>query len=227
MRIGIFGGSFDPPHVGHLLLAVDALEAMALDRVVFVPAARQPLKSRQPVAADHRLAMLRHMVGDDRRFAVDAVETDRGGLSFTVDTLRHFRAQDPEASLVLLLGADAAALLPQWRDPAAVLSLARLAVWQRDDRTAATLPAEVHAMAARGAGEPIALSARRLDVSSTEIRARLASGRSVRGFVPDPVAGYIAAHGLYAGPAAPAGPETPAGGPSGAAGVHDARSERT
>jgi nicotinate-nucleotide adenylyltransferase len=227
VRIGVFGGSFDPPHVGHLLLAVDAVEALALDRLVFVPAAQQPLKASVPEAAAHRLAMVRLLAGDDPRLAVDAVETDRGGLSFTVDTLRHFRASYPAASLLLLLGADAAALLPQWREPATVLALARLAVWQREDRTAASLPPEVRALSLRGAGEPIALSTRRLDVSSTEVRARLAAGRTVRGFVPDAVADYIAAHGLYAGTAGPAAADTQADAPPRRAGFHDARSDRT
>lgn len=215
MRVGVFGGSFDPPHVGHLVLASDAVEQLELDRLILVPAAQQPLKPVSGAAAAHRVAMVRALVGDDPRFAVDTVETERGGLSYTVETLRHLRAVFPEASLWLLLGTDAAALLPQWREPEAVLALARLAVWSRVDRTAESLPGAVATMAARGAGAPIALTTRRMDVSSTEIRDRLAAGRSIRGFVPEAVGAYIAAHGLYAA------------GSAGTGGSHDDGSDGT
>ena len=115
MRIGIFGGTFDPPHLGHWLAAVDAAEALALDEVVWVPAAQQPLKAGVSSAdAAHRLAMAQLMVQGDGRFRVDAVELERGGLSFTVDTLRAYRERFPEAALFLLLGSDAAASLPKW-----------------------------------------------------------------------------------------------------------------
>jgi nicotinate-nucleotide adenylyltransferase len=198
VRIGIFGGSFDPPHVGHLILASDAVEALALDRLLFVPAARQPLKDGSTANAAHRAAMVRLLAGDDPRFGVETVEIERGGLSFTVDTLRQLRGLFPGASLLLVLGTDAAALLPQWREAEAVVSMAQLVVLSRDGHSVGMLPEAVALMAARGAGTPIPLATRRLDISSTEIRERLAAGRSVRGFVPEAVAAYIAAHGLYA-----------------------------
>lgn len=196
MRLGIFGGSFDPPHVGHLLAALDVLETVPLDRLLFVPTAQQPLKGAAHASAAHRVAMLQAAARFDPRFGVDPVETLRPGLSFTADTLRHFRAVQPAASLFLLLGADAAALLAQWREPEVVLALARLVVVERDG--AAPLPDAVEDMARRGAGAPIRLAGRRVDVSSTEIRARVAKGLPVRGFVPDAVAEYLAATGLYA-----------------------------
>jgi nicotinate-nucleotide adenylyltransferase len=195
VRLGIFGGSFDPPHVGHLLAAHDAVAHAGLDQLVWVPAAQQPLKPGGHAAPAHRLEMVRRMVGDLPQFRVDPVETARPGLSFTVDTLRHFREQAPEASLFLVLGADAVALLPSWREPDTVLALARLVVVSRGQDAA--VPPAVDDMARRGAGTPIPLPARRVDVSSTEIRARLAQGLSVRGFVPDAVAAYLAATGLY------------------------------
>lgn len=187
-RIGIFGGTFDPPHTGHLLLALDALDHLALDRLVLVPAARQPLK--QGVAMTdpaHRLAMVQALASADPRFIVDASEVGRGGLSYTVDTVRALRAAHPDAELILVMGADTAATLPQWREPEALSLLVQVAV------------------AGRGA-EPVRLPAgfraqpfptRRVDISATEVRARVAAGRSIRGFVPDAVAEYIAAHGLY------------------------------
>lgn len=188
MRIGIFGGTFDPPHTGHLLVASDAFEALHLDRLLFVPAAAQPLKSAIAASPADRLAMVELLVGDDPRFAVDPLEIDRGGLSFTVDTLRALHERwkaDGALALILLLGTDAAATLPQWREPDAVTSLADVVVLRRAGGPEA--PASVGRV----------IETRRVDVSSTEIRARVLAGRSIRGFVPAPVAAYIEGRRLY------------------------------
>ena len=188
MRLGIFGGTFDPPHVGHLLAAVDAVEQLELDRLVLVPAAVQPLKTNQVrTPAEHRLAMTRLLVAGDERFGVDPMEIERTGLSFSVDTLAAFAERHPAAERFFLVGADVLRTFDRWRDPARVLELATLVVLTRDAGDGGpVLPA--------GA---LRLPTRRVDVSSTEIRARAAAGRSLRGFVPEPVAAYIAAHGLY------------------------------
>ena len=167
-----------------------AYEALALDRVLFVPAAGQPLKSAIMASPADRLAMVELLVAGDPRFTADPIEIERGGLSFTVDTLRalHDRwKSDGALALVLLLGADAAATLPQWREPAAVASLAEVVVLRR--------------FLAGGAVNPPALGraidTRCVDVSSTEIRARVRAGQSIRGFVPEPVAAYIEGRRLY------------------------------
>jgi nicotinate-nucleotide adenylyltransferase len=186
VRIGIFGGTFDPPHLGHWLAAVDAAEALSLDQVVWIPAAQQPLKASVVSAGpSHRLAMTRLAVEGDARFVADPVELERGGMSYTVETLRAVRERNPDAALFLLLGMDAAAQLPKWREPEAIRTLAEIVVLTRG-----------------GAAVPLAegvrvISTRRVDISATEIRARVAAGRSIRGFVTDTVAAYIAAHGLY------------------------------
>lgn len=186
MRVGIFGGTFDPPHLGHFLAATDAADALALDRVIWVPAAQQPLKAEgMAAAATHRMAMVQAAVAGDPRFEADALELERGGLSFTVETLWTFRDRFPDAALFLLLGMDAAALLPKWREPETVRALADVVVLTRAGE-GASLPAGV-----------TPLPTRRVDLSATEIRERVAAGRSIRGFVPDAVAAYIAAHGLY------------------------------
>jgi nicotinate-nucleotide adenylyltransferase len=171
-RVGIFGGTFDPPHVGHLLVALDALDLLALDRVVFVPAATQPLKESQPSEASsaHRLAMTELMIGDEPSLVVDPIEVVRGGLSFTVDTLRTMADRSPDDERVLLVGSDVASTLAQWREPEEIKRLANVTVIPRG---------------------------RRIDVSSTEIRARVREGRSIRGFVTDSVRVYIETHGLY------------------------------
>ena len=162
MRIGLFGGTFDPPHVGHLLAASDAYEALNLDRVVWVPAAGQPLKSAIVASPADRLAMVERLIDGDPRFAVDPIEIERGGLSFTVDTLRALHERwkaDSSVALVLLLGADAAATLPQWREPEAVASLAEIVVLRRGESGGPGGP--------DGAVMGSAIDTRRVDVSST------------------------------------------------------------
>lgn len=190
MRLGILGGTFDPPHLGHLLVAVDATERLTLDRLAFVPAAMQPLKADGSGASgEQRLAMVRLMVAGDPRFTVDPIEMERGGLSYSVETLASYAERFGAAERFFLVGADVLRTFDQWREPERVLGLATLVVLTRgdgSDRGDRPLPT--------GA---VRLPGRRVDVSSTEIRGRVAAGRSLRGFVPEPVADYIATHGLY------------------------------
>ena len=210
MRLGIFGGTFDPPHVGHLLAASDAIEHLELDRLVFVPAATQPLKvGRGAAPATHRLAMVGLTVGNDPRLETDPVEVDRDGLSYTVDTLRDFARRYPAAERYFLVGADVLASFAQWRDPQTVLDLATLAVLTRrtdggagEATREATRVDEQRHNAASSLVDELArrstrVPTRRIDVSSTEIRDRVRSGRSIHGFVTDTVGEYITAHGLY------------------------------
>jgi nicotinate-nucleotide adenylyltransferase len=189
VRIGLLGGSFDPPHNGHLLAASDAFEALPLDRLVFIPTSVQPLKAHQAAApSEHRLAMVRLLIGDDRRFGVDSVEIDRGGLSYTVETLSAFTAQMPSAELFWLVGADVVRSFAKWREPERITELATVVVLERTDEAPdlASMP-----------GSPRRLATRRVDISSTEVRRRVKEGKSIRGFVPDAVADYIAAERLY------------------------------
>ena len=164
-----------------------------------MPAAAQPLKhteadARTPAPAEARLAMVRALVAGDPRFAVDALELERGGVSYTVDTLETVAARDPGAARFLLVGADVPASFHRWRDPLRVRSLAQLVVLVRavdgGEPTAA-------ALAAVPGGAPRLLATRRVDVSSTELRARAAAGRPLRGFVPDAVAAIIRDGSLY------------------------------
>jgi nicotinate-nucleotide adenylyltransferase len=188
VRVGLFGGTFDPPHVGHLLAAVDAYEALSLDRLIFVPAAVQPLKVGQVTAGpDARLAMVRLLVEGDARFGVDPIEIARTGLSYTVDTLRSYAEREPGAERFLLVGADVLASFDRWREPDEVLRLARLAILTRAGE----------GLSAKPPAGAITLATRRVDVSSTEIRARVRAGKSIRGFVPEGVAVYVATAGLY------------------------------
>ena len=200
MRLGIFGGTFDPPHVGHLLAAVDAFEALALDQLVFVPAALQPLKAGvRPADGEQRLAMVRALVEGDPRFSVDPIEIARAGLSYTVETLTEYERRHPGAERFFLVGADAVAAFARWREPGRVLRLARLVVLHRAVEDADRMSGDELAALATEPGtlSPLVLETRRVDVSSTEVRARVRAGLSIRGFVPDAVAAHIERSGLY------------------------------
>ena len=195
-RLGIFGGTFDPPHTGHLLAATDAAEVLELDRLWFVPNAVQPLKGAGQGSPVDRLEMVRRLVGNDSRFAVDPLEIEREGPSYTVDTACAFAERYPDATRFLLIGADVTATFDKWREPARILELVKIIVLHRlEDRRGS-----------EGGGPGLAdnllagarwLQTRRIDISSTEIRRRVQTRKSIRGFVPDAVAEYIAAAGLY------------------------------
>lgn len=180
------GGTFDPPHVGHLLIAVDAVEQLALDRLVFIPTAEQPLKlGAVRATAAQRLAMVKLLVADDPRFVVDSIEIERAGLSYSVDTLAEYARREPDAERFFIVGADVMRTFDRWKEPARVLTLATLVILTRDEGDV-----DVPAGAVR-------IASRRIDISSTEVRARAAADRSLRGFVPDRVADYIASERLY------------------------------
>ena len=188
MRLGVYGGSFDPPHVGHLLVASDAADALELDCVLWVPTAVQPLKTDADAAPpDARLAMVAAAVEGDARFGVSAIEIERGGLSYTVETLATFAGEHPDAELFLLIGMDSVATFSRWREPDRIMELARVAVLQRaTDAVAPPVPEGMRVV-----------TARRVDVSSTEVRERVRAGKPIRGFVPEAVAREIERAGLY------------------------------
>ena len=181
-RVGVFGGTFDPVHVGHLAIANEALDELALDRVYFVPARRSPLKQEGPVAsAEDRLAMLTAAIADEPRFRVSPAELDREGPSFTVDTLEALRG---EGELFLILGSDAYADFQRWREPARIKGLATIVLAARPG--APNAPQGVRML-----DSPL------MDISSRELRARAARGRSLRYLVPKEALRYLEEHRLY------------------------------
>ena len=185
--VGLFGGSFDPIHHGHLIVARIAAETLGLDQVRFMPALAQPLKGgRHGADAAQRAAMVELAISGEAGFALDPIELGREGLSYTVDTLRALRAREPGLDPVLLLGMDAAADLPRWKEGSAVLELARVAVFARAGSPVLEVP---------GIWRTVDVPA--LEISATDIRRRAGAGRSIRYWVPDAVADYVAAHGLY------------------------------
>jgi nicotinate-nucleotide adenylyltransferase len=196
MRLGIFGGSFDPVHNGHLALTHACQRQGGLDEVWFMPTAVQPLKQQGPRASDKdRLAMLQLAVQTEPNWRVSKLEIDRGGLSYTIDTLRQLDEELPEAVLFFLLGADAVADVPNWREPAAIFALATPLVVRRSGSPAPDLTA-LRALCAENK-RPKLIEMPAVDASSTEIRRRAAAGESIAEFVPAPVAADIAAHSLY------------------------------
>jgi nicotinate-nucleotide adenylyltransferase len=192
VRLGLLGGTFDPPHTGHLIAAQDALQALALDRVALIPAARPPHKHDRVVThAEHRLAMLHLAADDDPRLAIEPLELERAGPSYTVDTLRALSARGDE--LFLLIGTDQFAEFDTWRDPAEIQRLAALGILRRAGDAASSITPATLEPWARIHDVPVT----RIDVSSTLIRQAVAEGRSIRYLVPTAVAAYIDVHALY------------------------------
>ncbi|HJS46750.1 MAG TPA: nicotinate-nucleotide adenylyltransferase [Gemmatimonadales bacterium] len=186
--VGVFGGSFDPVHFGHLIVARAVAEAANLSEVRFVPAREQPFKAGTHGApAADRAAMLELAVAGETGFRVERLELDRPGPSYTVDTLREFRGREPGHRFALLVGADAARDLPQWKAAAALPGLATLVVFARPG---APVPAGLP-------DRTVVVEAPQVDISATAIRARVRAGRSIRYLVPEAVADYIATHRLY------------------------------
>jgi nicotinate-nucleotide adenylyltransferase len=201
MRLGYFGGSFDPVHYGHLLLAESCREQLALDAVWFVPAGTAPHKRGQtPASGEQRLEMLRLAIGGQTSFDVCELEIERGGVSYTVDTLRALKTEDASRELFLLVGADSLADLPNWREAAEICRLALPVVVGRPrmftpdcDCLTGVAPRERIAEMKRQRVEMPAV-----DLSSRDIRRRVAEGRSIRFMTPRAVEEYIRTAGLYA-----------------------------
>ena len=193
---GILGGTFNPPHVGHLVMGQEAMDQLGLDRVVFMPVSRPPHKEApEDPGAAVRLELCRLAVAGDERFAVSTVEIDRGGASFTVDTLRALHDLAPEHALTFIVGGDMAHSLPSWREPEEVLRLARLAVAERSGvrrEDLARLLEPLHA-----GDRVVFFDMPRIDVSSSAIRRRVAEGRPIRYLVPPAVEAAIEERHLY------------------------------
>jgi len=200
-RLGLLGGSFDPPHFGHLHVARCARDELALDRVLLLPAAHPPHKLDRVLAADdHRLAMLELLKGRNSWLEIDAREFRRGGPSFTHDTLVELRRElAPSVELYFLIGSDSLVDLPGWRRAAELVSLATFVTVPRDRASLALGQAQVRARLPDAAEKILAhvLDAEMLPISSSQIRARVAAGLPILELVPKEIADYIERHRLY------------------------------
>jgi len=199
-RIGILGGRFNPPHLGHLICAQAAVEQLDLDRVVLMPVSVPPHKeAEEDPGGDHRLEMCRLAVAKDERLAVSRLELDRPGPSYTADTLRAIHESAPGDDLTFIVGGDMAHSLPSWREPEVVLELATLAVAARSGTRRADIEQRLEPLA--GPGRIHFFDMPRIDISSSDVRRRVRDGRPIRYLVPDEVVRYIGSEGLYRAPA--------------------------
>lgn len=187
-RLGVLGGTFDPLHVGHLIAASEVHAALNLDAVVLVPANAQPLKPAPSAAAADRLAMCRAVTALDPRFETSDVDVARGGVTYTIDTLRDLAGQYPGAQMFFITGADALATLPQWKDSQVLGSLATFVGVSRPGHSLVKLDATHVLVEVPG-----------VQVSSTDVRDRARAGSPIRYLVHDAVAEYVTDHELYRG----------------------------
>jgi len=198
--VGILGGTFNPPHVGHLVMVLEALDQLDLDRVLLMPVAHPPHKEAPAdPGADVRLELCRLAIGGEDRVDVSDLEIERGGASYTVDTLRALHERDPEHALTFIVGGDMAYSLPTWREPEAVLRLARLAVAERDGLRREDIAERLEPL--HDGDRVVYFDMPRIDLSSSAVRDRVAAGRPIRYLVPDPVVDAIRARSLYRQPA--------------------------
>jgi nicotinate-nucleotide adenylyltransferase len=188
-RLGLYGGSFDPVHLGHLLVATAAVEELQLDRLVFIPAGRSPFKpGLEPAPPERRAALLRQALAGRIRMEVDTLEIDRGGVSYSIDTVREFRRRYPEAELFWLIGADHVAKLDEWRESATLAEAVTFLVTPR--------PGEP-VVAPSGPWRLVQLRGWPIKVSSSEIRDRVRNGLPLDHLLPPGIAEAIRSHGLY------------------------------
>lgn len=188
-KIGLLGGTFDPPHFAHLVLAQTALDELKLDEVWFIPAFRPPHKRGELVSPfQHRLKMLQLAVRGNRRFKILTIEKEKGGLSYTVETLPLLRQKHPHAQFFLLLGSDNLAELSTWKEPEKVFSMAQ-PVFAHRPLTDEKLPAWLE--------HAVWLNNPRMEISATDLRKRVRSGQSIRYLVPEGVERYIRRKRLY------------------------------
>ena len=191
MRIGIFGGTFNPPHVGHLIVAEHVRERLDLDKVIFVPSATSPHKQHlESLSAHHRAAMLRCAIEGNRYFEISELEIQRGGVSFTIDTLTALKDIFKRDELYLLIGKDNLAEFHTWKKPERILELARVVVMSR--------PGMTSSLSDIGSGAGLQeCTVPEIGISSTEVRTRIKEGQSVRYLVTEAVEAYIHTHQLY------------------------------
>jgi nicotinate-nucleotide adenylyltransferase len=222
LKVGIFGGAFNPPHLGHLILAQEAVWQLSLERVVWMPYGEPSHRVLEDdPGPEARFTMCEYAAGADARFVVSRLEIDRGGPVYTVDTLRGLVERYPDDSFFLLLGGDQAAALGSWRAPEEVLSLARLGVVERDEFRRERIVEHLGPLCAMPGDRVCFVDMPRVDISSSLVRARARAGQPIRYLVPDKVANYVGAQSLYGSsvPAAGGGAGGAGGGPTASARV--------
>lgn len=199
MRIGIIGGSFNPIHIAHLIIADRFCDQVALDRCIFVPAAQSPFKINDAnlASAEHRLAMVELAIAQHPRFSASDIEIKRGGVSYTIDTIRTIQAQNPEASVSLLIGSDQAIEFVRWRDWQSICREAQLCIVRRPFLLTPEMEQRISENLTVDGNAPLWITAPLLELSSTEIRQRVAAGMSINYLTVKAVRDFIFSQGLY------------------------------
>lgn len=196
MKLGVLGGTFDPPHLAHLIVAQEVLDVLRLDRILFVPTGIPPLKSGDTARGNDRARMVELAIAGNPAFEASRLEIDRPGVSYTVDTLKQLQEQyRPDAELYFITGADQLLQLRAWHAPEQLLQLTRLVAVTRPGYTADLSGLDQILPGATARAIPLAVPL--IGISATEIRRRLAAGRTIRYLVPEAVREYIEARGLY------------------------------
>ena len=200
MRIGIIGGSFNPIHIAHLIIADRFCDQMSLDLCIFVPAAQSPFKVNDATlaTAEHRLAMVQRATEQHPRFAVSDIELQRGGVSYTIDTIRAIQRQHPEASISLLIGSDQAIEFVRWKNWESICREAQLCIVRRPFLLTPEMEQRMTETLTIDGAAPVWVTAPLLEISSTEIRQRVTAGRSINYLTVKAVRDYILQWGLYA-----------------------------
>ena len=195
-RLGIFGGTFDPPHLGHLILAETVADALDLERVLFVPAGQPPLKEDWVITpVEHRLAMVKAAIAGNRRFAISRADIDRPGPHYSVDMVRIIAAEYPGTELFFMIGSDSLRDLPRWHNPGELIKLCTLAVVRRPS---AEPDMDALELAIPGIKSRVwFVDAPLIQIAGRELRRRVREGLSIRYRVTDAVLEYITRHGLY------------------------------
>lgn len=198
-RIGILGGSFNPIHYGHLIAATEVVEQMGLDRIVFIPSARPPHKEHSDLESEaHRYIMTRMAIASQPIFEASRIEMNRPGLSYTVDTIRYLKHQDPESDFYFIMGADALALIGSWKDPEGIAELcAAIVAVSRPGSHSDFVPGDQLDVGPSFISKLRYLDIPGVDISSTDIRRRIREGRSISYLVPQEVESYIHNKRLY------------------------------
>lgn len=191
MKIGIYGGTFNPPHIGHLITAESVRESLGLDRIIFVPSYISPHKQEgEELSSLHRFTMTKLAIAANNRFDISREEIDKGGTSYTVDTLEHLRAMNDKGTFFLIIGMDNYITFHLWKEPKRILDHSTVVVMNRPN-----YPQRINEII--GTTNVVFVDVPDIDVSSSDIRQRIKAGRSVKYLVPDEVERYIIGNGLY------------------------------
>ena len=197
-KVGIMGGTFNPIHYGHLFLAEQAYEQIGLNSILFMPSKNPPHKKGQEIiSAEHRLNMVKQAVMDNPHFEVSTMELDREGMTYTADTLKAMTSDNTDMEYYFIIGGDSLLQITEWRDPQTIFNLSIIVASGRDHLTEDTLIQQAEELKRTYGARIVLLDMPTIEISSADIRSRIAAGKSIRYYLPQTVLNYITSHGLF------------------------------